>query len=69
MRGNAAVEPADGTVHGLGNARGVGRSGGDDVVELHDDVAADTVLKRDGMLWGEQPRGVLAGGVGAEEGR
>ena len=41
---DAAVEPSDGAVHGLGEARGVVRHGGDHVVELHHDVRADAVL-------------------------
>lgn len=59
MRRNAAVEPADRAVHGLCDARGVGRGGGDDVVELHDDVAADAVLERNGVFWSEKPLSAL----------
>lgn len=64
MRGDAAVEPADGALHGFAHARCVGGGGGDDVVELHDDVAADGVLQGDGVLGGQEHGGAV---VRAEE--
>jgi hypothetical protein len=45
MSSNAAVQPADGPQHCLSHALYVWRSGGNDIVELHHDVASDTVLK------------------------
>ena len=45
VAGDAAVEPADGAVHGFGHAREVGGGGLNYVVELHDDVAADAILE------------------------
>ena len=66
MGSDAAVEPADGAAHGCFHAAGVGRGGGDDVVELHDDVAADGVLEGDGVLGGEEHGGCVVGGEEAD---
>lgn len=60
----AAVKPANRALHGLLHAGMVGRSGGNDIVELHDDVGADRVLQRDGVLRREQHGRAI---VGAEE--
>jgi hypothetical protein len=42
-------------VRGFFDAGVVGRGGGDDIVELHDDVRADRVLEGDGMFRCEKP--------------
>lgn len=62
MRSDAAVQPADGAEHGLADAGAVGRGGDHDVVQLHDDVAADRVLQRDGVLGREQHGAVVVRG-------
>ena len=54
--GDAAVEPADGALHGFFHAGMVGGSGYYDVVELHDDVGADGVLEGDGVFGCEKPK-------------
>jgi hypothetical protein len=64
VRLDAAVEPADGALHGLLHARVVGRGGGNHVVELHHDVGADRVLQRDRVLGREQHGRAV---VGAQE--
>ena len=61
VRGDAAIEPADGAVHGGFHASVVGGGGGDDVVELHDDVGVDSVLQGDGVLRGEEHGGAVVG--------
>jgi hypothetical protein len=61
---DAAVEPADGALHGLLHAGVVGRGGGNHVVELHHDVGADGVLQGDGVLGREQHGRAV---VGAQE--
>src|SRR5258708_33981098 len=53
--GDAAVQPADGAMHGFGHAREVGRGRGYYVVQLHDDVGADGVLQSYGVFRGEEP--------------
>lgn len=55
VRGDAAVKPADGALHGFVHTDGVGGGGDDDVVELHYYVGADGVLERDGVFGGEKP--------------
>lgn len=66
MRGDAAVEPADGAEHGFAHAGGVGGGGHEDVVELHDYVGADGVLEADGVFGGEEHGGAVVGGEEAD---
>ncbi|KFY35663.1 hypothetical protein V494_05722 [Pseudogymnoascus sp. VKM F-4513 (FW-928)] len=66
VRGDAAVEPADGAEHGFAHALGVGGGGHEDVVELHDDVGADGVLEADGVFGGEEHGGAVVGGEEAD---
>lgn len=66
MRGDAAVEPADGAEHGFAHAGGVGGGGDEDVVELHDYVGADAVLEADGVFGGEEHGGAVVGGEEAD---
>ncbi len=47
VSGDAAVEPADRALHGFPHTLLVWGRGGNDIVELHDDVAADGILQRD----------------------
>jgi hypothetical protein len=54
VSGYAAIEPSNRSVHGFFDPLMVWRSCCNHVVELHDDVGADGVLERDGMLWGEK---------------
>lgn len=65
--GYAAVQPADGAVHGFLHAGVVGRGGSDDIVELHDYVGADGILQGDGVFGCEEPVGSLGIKVGGEE--
>ena len=55
MASNAAIEPADGTVHSFAHACFIGRGGGDHIVKLHDDVGANGVLEGNGVLGCEEP--------------
>jgi hypothetical protein len=61
---HAAVEPADGALHGLLHARVVGRGGCNHVVELHDDVGPNRVLQRNRVLRRQQHGRPI---VGAQE--
>ena len=55
MGGDAAVEPADGAVHGFTHAKSIRGGGDDDVVELHYYVGADGVLEGDGVFGSKEP--------------
>eukprot|EP00187_Rhodella_violacea_P007535 CAMPEP_0174907946 /NCGR_PEP_ID=MMETSP0167-20121228/62741_1 /TAXON_ID=38298 /ORGANISM="Rhodella maculata, Strain CCMP736" /LENGTH=424 /DNA_ID=CAMNT_0016151543 /DNA_START=353 /DNA_END=1624 /DNA_ORIENTATION=+ len=63
--GVAAVDPAEGAVHG-GLDAGAGGGGGNDVVEGHDDVGADLVLDLDGFFRGEEDFGAVDDGLEAD---
>jgi hypothetical protein len=45
VSGDTSVEPSHATFHRLLHPSMIGRCGLDDIVELHDDVRADGILK------------------------
>ena len=56
MRGNAAVQPSYAAFHGLTHSFRIWGGGHKDIIELHDDIAANRILQSYGMLGGKEHR-------------